>query len=340
MTTPAGRLGGGALRSLASLLDDTDAALRRGGSAVNSVWSSGFPALDATLTGGFRAGELVLLGGPQGNGKTTIGMQFVRNAVAAGRTGLVFSYEHEAHTLFERLISMEAAERIPGEVATVHDVRRALESETGGLSLEDVLTPLPGALPAFFALEDFGDRLHIHESSGSATTLAEIRRIVEDVAQRTGEPPFVLVDYLQKVPVGNGPVRDGENVSLAAEGLKELALQAGVPVVAVAAADKASLGAGRRMRIQDLRGSSALAYESDIVLILSEKVDIVARDHLIYDLGNAQRFSDWCVLTVEKNRHGRAGVELEFHKDFTHGRFHTDGQEVKERLLDERVFTT
>ena len=108
--------------------------------------------------------------------------------------------------------------------------------------------------------------------------------------------------------------------------------------IAVAAADKASLGAGRRMRIHDLRGSSALAYESDIVLILSEKVDIVARDHLIYDLGNAQRFSDWCVVTVEKNRHGRAGVELEFHKDFTHGRFHTDGQEVKERLIDERVF--
>jgi len=339
MTTPSGRLGGGALRSLASLLDDTDAALRRGGSAGNSVWSSGFPALDATLTGGFRAGELVLLGGPQGAGKTTIGLQFVRNAVAAGRTGLVFSYEHEAHTLFERLISMEAAERIEGEVATVHDIRRALESESGGLSLEDVLTPLPGALPAYFALEDFGDRLHIHESAGSKTTLAEIRRIVDDVAQTTGEAPFVLVDYVQKVPIPDA--RDGESMTAAAaEGLKELALASGVPVVAVAAADKASLVAGRRMRTQDLSGSSTLSYESDIVLILSEKVDIVARDHLIYDLGNVQRFSDWCVLTVEKNRHGRAGIELEFHKDFTHGRFHTDGREVKERLIDERVFVS
>ncbi|GAB3876316.1 hypothetical protein GCM10028802_14090 [Terrabacter terrigena] len=331
-------MGGGALRSLASLLDDTDSALRRGGSAGVSVWSSGFPVLDDTLTGGFRAGELVLLGGSQGNGKTTIGLQFVRNAVASGRTALFFSYEHEAHTLFERLVSMEASERIPGEVATVHEVRRALESESGGLTLEDVLTPLPGALPALFALADFGDRLHIHESNAS-TTLAEIRRIVDEVAQQTGDAPLVLVDYLQKVPVRDAhDARDGDAMTVAAEGLKELALQAGVPVVAVAAADKASLGAGRRMRIHDLRGSSALAYESDIVLILSEKVDIVARDHLIYDLGNAQRFSDWCVVTVEKNRHGRAGVELEFHKDFTHGRFHTDGQQVKERLIDERVF--
>jgi replicative DNA helicase len=254
MTTPAGPSGGGALRSLAALLDDTDAALRRGASAGAVVWSSGFPALDATLTGGFRAGELVLLGGPQGNGKTTMGLQLVRNAVAAGRTGLVFSYEHTAHTLFERLISMEAVERLQGEVATVHDIRRALESESGGLSLEDVLAPLPGALPAYFALEDFGDRLHIHESSGSTTTLEEVRRIVDDVAQRTGQAPFVLVDYLQKVPIREA--RDGERMVAAAEGLKELALQAGVPVVAIAAAEKASLGAGRRMRTQDLRGTS------------------------------------------------------------------------------------
>ena len=127
-------------------------------------------------------------------------------------------------------------------------------------------------------------------------------------------------------------------MTAATEGLKELALQAGLPLVAVAAAEKASLGAGRRMRTQDLRGSSSLAYESDIVLILSDKVDIVARDHLVYDLGNVQRFSDWSVVTVEKNRHGRAGIELEFNKDFAHGRFHTDGGEVKERLIDERVF--
>jgi replicative DNA helicase len=335
MTTPAGRPGG-SLRSLASLLDDTDAKLRRGAAAGASVWPSGFPVLDETLTGGFRSGELVLLGGPQGNGKTTIGLQFVRNVVAAGHTGLVFSYEHEAHTLFERLISMEAADRLPGEVATVHEIRRALESDSGGLSLEDVLTPLPGALQAYFALEDAGDRLHIHESS-TGTTLDEIRRVVEDVTARTGQAPFVLLDYLQKVPVrGSGEDR----ISAAAEGLKELALAAGIPVVAVAAAEKDSLVSGRRMRTHDLRGTSALAYESDIVLILSDKVDIVARDHLIYDLGNVQRFRDWSVVTVEKNRHGRAGVELEFGKDFSHGRFHTDGNEVKERLIDERVFTS
>ena len=41
---------------------------------------------------------------------------------------------------------------------------------------------------------------------------------------------------------------------------------------------------------------------------------------------------------MEKNRHGQARVELEFAKDFEHGRFHTEGNAVNERLIDERVF--
>ncbi len=131
MATPAAHRETGPLRSLGALLDDTDVVLRRGGSAGATVWSTGFPALDATLTGGFRSGELVLLGGPAGHGKTTMGVQFARNVVAAGGTAVIFSYEHESHTLLERLIAMEAAERTPGEVAGVIEVRRAFESARG-----------------------------------------------------------------------------------------------------------------------------------------------------------------------------------------------------------------
>jgi replicative DNA helicase len=44
------------------------------------------------------------------------------------------------------------------------------------------------------------------------------------------------------------------------------------------------------------------------------------------------------VLTVEKNRSGRAGAELEFRKDFGRGRFVPDGAVVSEKLVDERVY--
>lgn len=338
MSTPSRHRDVGPLRSVAALLDETDEVLRRGEPAGAAVWSTGFPALDTTLTGGFRAGELVLLGGPQGNGKTTIGLQFVRNVVQAGETAIVFSYEHEGHTLLERLISMEAAESDPGEVATVHDVRRALETGSHGASLGTLLSMLPGGEQAYSAIAGYGDRLHIHESSGVATSLDELSDVIRSVAERSERPPFVLVDYLQKVPVP-GAAED-DRITVAVEGLKDLALEIGVPIVAVSAADKGALASGHRMRTHDLRGTSSLAFEADVVMILSDKLDVVSREHLVYDLGNMQRFRDWSVLTIEKNRHGRAHVEVEFPKDFEHGRFHTEGRAVTERLIDERVFVS
>lgn len=326
------------LRSVRALLDETDEVLRRGEAASARVWSTDFPALDQTLTGGFRSGELVLLGGPQGNGKTTIGLQFARNVVAQGGSAVVFSYEHEAHTLLERLLALEAAEAEPLEAASVHEVRRSLEAGSAGAPLQTVLSALRGGDEAYAALAAYGDRLHLHESSGVTTTLDEIARVIRSVAAGGGSAPVVLVDYLQKVPVP-GAAED-ERITTAAEGLKDLALETGVPIIAIAAADKASLGAGHRMRTHDLRGTSSLAYEADVVLILSDKVDVVSREHLVYDLGNVQRFREWSVISVEKNRHGRAGVELEFTKDFEHGRFHTEGQLVAERLIDERVIVS
>ncbi len=96
--------------------------------------------------------------------------------------------------------------------------------------------------------------------------------------------------------------------------------------------------AGKRMRTNHLRGSSALAYEADIVLVLNNKFDIVARHHLTYDLSNSERFRDWAVLTIEKNRFGKDGVVLQYRTRFDQGRFIPEGEEVKEQLIDERVF--
>src|SRR6478735_10678180 len=142
MAPPTGPRDAGTQRPLDALLNETDDVLRRGLPAGARVWSTGFPALDTLLTGGFRAGELVLLGGPAGHGKTTLGLQMARNAVAAGGSAVVFSYEHESYTLLERLISMEAMEAsgtYAGDVAGVVEVRRALEVGSGGASLASVL---------------------------------------------------------------------------------------------------------------------------------------------------------------------------------------------------------
>ena len=94
------------LNSLATILQRADTRLRSPDSEVR-IWPTGFPLIDDVLGGGLRAGALNLLAGPQGQGKTTMALQIARNAVAAGRAAIFFSFELDAETLLQRLISME-----------------------------------------------------------------------------------------------------------------------------------------------------------------------------------------------------------------------------------------
>ena len=330
----------GRLSSVADLLARTDDAIQRGARPGAAVVPSGFAVLDDALEGGFRSGELVLLGGPQGLGKTTMVMQMIRNVVRGGGSAVIFSYEHEAHTLLERLLSLEASLVAGPDAARLPAIRGAFE-KTGpaGHSLDDRIAHLRGVPEGLQTLRTYAGRLHIHESTGATTDLEEIRRTVSMLQTDDAPPPLVVVDYLQKVPVPNGPAIEEERVTLVVERLKDLTLDLGVPILAIVAADKASLVSGKRMRVHDLRGSSALAYEADVVLILNDKYDVVARHHLVYDLGNAERYKQWVIMTIEKNRHGVDGVELEFRKQFAEGRFEASGQYVVEQLIEERVFT-
>ena len=328
----------GRLRSLGDVLAETDEKLRQGQTAGARVWPTGFDSLDMALTGGFRSGELVLLGGPQGLGKTAMALQMLRNSVAANRSAVLFSYEHDAHSMLERLIAIEAGAIAGTEGVGLTKIRAGFEARhSRAKSMRERFGDTVGGREAVEALESYGQRLHVHTSSGMHTTLEEIRTAVMEVIESDGRPPLVLVDYLQKVPVA-GAVSEEERVSIVVEQLKDMALELGVPVLAIVAADKSSLVAGRRMRVNDLRGSSALAYEADVVLILNDKYDIVAKHHLVYHLGNAERFRHWVVMSIEKNRNGADHLELEFQKRFEQGRFEPEGRVVEEQLIEERVY--
>ena len=113
-----------------------------------------------------------------------------------------------------------------------------------------------------------------------------IAAAIDEVRERTGESPLVVVDYLQKV---HSPIADQEErITAVTEGLKDLALDQDVPILAVVAADKEGLAAGKRMRVNNMRGSSALAYEADTVLLLNNKYDVVARHHLVYSTATSR----------------------------------------------------
>ncbi|MFN8013210.1 MAG: DnaB-like helicase C-terminal domain-containing protein [Dermatophilaceae bacterium] len=326
---------------MATLLARTDAMLREGRAPGATVWPTGFGRLDGVLGGGVRSGELALIAGSQGQGKTTFGLQMLRQVATIGRPAVFFSFEHESHTLLERLLAMEgayAADADPQGLspADVGRVRAVFEQvDAPGASLASMMGVLPRGAAALAAVEAYAQRLHLHESSPT-TDVLHMARVVEQVAGTEGIAPLVLVDYLQKVPAVGAD--EGERTTAIVEGLKDMALEFGAPVVAISAADKERLGAGQRMRAEHLRGSSSLAYESDIVLVLADKADIVAREHLVYDLTRMDRYREWVVVSVEKNRHGNDNVVLEFEKDFAHGRFHPEGRPVEERLIEERVF--
>jgi replicative DNA helicase len=322
--------------SLGEVLDDTDRLLVQGRRAAPRVMPTGFRGLDTYLGGGLRAGELCLVGGPQGLGKTAFVLQIARNVATRGEAAIVLSYEHDPTTLLERLVAIEAAEWLGIEGLPLRQVRQALEGAGTTGTLEDRLGEAPGGADAVAALREYGARLLLHRSSGTRTDMAAIRSIVFAAVERTGRHPLLVVDYLQKVYVP-GAAPDDDRVATVVEGLKDLALEAEVPVLAVVAADKEGLTAGRRLRVQHLRGSASLAYESDVILIMNEKYDIVARHHLMYDSRNAERFRGYVVVSIEKNRAGLNRIDLQLRKRLEQSRFEPEAEPVGEELVDERV---
>ncbi|MFT4288207.1 DnaB-like helicase C-terminal domain-containing protein [Nocardioides sp.] len=324
------------LHSLSTVLERVDERARLGTTATR-IWPTGFGVLDDVLDGGLRAGNLILLAGPQGQGKTTMALQIARNAAAAGHAVIYFCYEHDPEVLLGRLVSLEAGELYDTHAPNQDRFRHLFEdSRANPNGLVGRLQELPTATEALQSVLRYEKRFHVHRSTGSATNIKVISEAVEQVRHETGLEPLVIVDYLQKVKVDSGSNVEAERVTEVVEDLKDLAIMHQVPVFALSAADKEGLATGRRMRAQHLRGSTALAYECDVMLILNNKYDIVSRQHLVY-AASVEKFRQFVVVSVEKNRNGRAGVELEFRKRFEQNRFETDGALVAEQLIDERL---
>ena len=323
------------LMTVGASLARSDERMLTGRNAAGRVWKTGFTGLDPLIGGGMRAGSLVLLAGPQGLGKSTFALQVARNNAATGRPVLYFSYEHDAEDLTQKLIAMEAGELDESDQVRVASIRSIFD-DLWVSSLEHRLESVPSGVEALARVSHYSEQLFVHRSTGTRTDLAAIEAAIEAVRELSGTTPLVIIDYLQKVK--SAQEDELAKTTEVVEGLKDLAIDIGSPVLAIAAAEKEALRSGKRMRASDLRGSSALAYEADVVLVLNNKFDIVARHHLTYDLGNAERFRDYAVLTVEKNRFGRDGAVLQFRTRFDQGRFEPEGTDVKEQLIDERVF--
>ena len=309
----------------------------------------GFSPLDRTLGGGIRSGELMLIGGAQGTGKTTMSLQIARNIAQSGQANVLYiCFEHDEEYLLNRLMAMESALAGPMPPDRQHgvkiqDVRREvlgtwLAQGGRGPTRRPARQPAPAA----------GARAHraatarassccaaSHASTPPRPTCARWSRTTV-ARRRTGRwsSSSTTCSACRSYP---DPPTEAEKVTNVVAALKDMALGLGVAVVCIVAADKEGLKAAR-LRNHHLRGSSALNYESDVILILNEKYHIVAKVNIEFNPHQAQRFRDWTIVSVEKNRSGRDAVDLEFEKHFEYSCFDPNGRQVQEKLIEERLY--
>jgi replicative DNA helicase len=330
-------------RSALDVLVDLNDNLASGRFGEYQAIPLGFGMLDKTIGGGLRAGELMLIGGAQGTGKTTMALQMSRNVASSGQANVLYiCFEHEEQYLLNRLVALESAlAHLPQKTGAIkiQDVRKEIMASwmaegAGGAGL----TANQKLRPSLDRIARYGQNLFLMRGSQTASTVENIRKLIQQHRQLSGDRRLlVVVDYMQKVPMHPEPTTEAEKVTFVINGLKDIALSEQVAMIAIVAADKEGLKA-QRLRNHHLRGSSAINYEADIILIINEKYHIVAKVNIEFNPYQAQRFRDWVILTVEKNRGGQDNVDLEFEKHFEYSCFDPNGRTVQEKLIEERLY--
>jgi replicative DNA helicase len=328
--------------TLAEVMVEVGEQAARGEAERLRPMATGFNPLDDILNGGLRPGELLVIGGPFGVGKTIWGLQVARNTVLADRNNwaMYVCYEHDRAHLMSRLMCMESAERgYRDDALTLRRIADLSLDSARGPGLVERLKRTPRYQPLMEAMDSYAQQLYLVKASGDHSTLDDVRRWVEealDAGAGMGRL-LVVVDYLQKIPMRRTTLEpEIEVTTVLTQGLKELAMSLGIQVIAIAASDRLGLKA-RRMRLSDLRGSSALQYEADIGLVLNNKYAILSREHMVYNPQGAEAYRNWVVMSVEKNRAGRNAVDMEYQLDAAHFRIVPTGDFVRERLVDEKV---
>lgn len=224
--------------------------------------------------GGWAPGWLYVVGARPATGKTVLGIGVTLDCARRHKAAVLISLEMPKTDLYLRMLA--ATGSVPGE-RLLHRTLRPHDWEHVRTAASRI-SKLP---------------LVVDDRSG--LTLAQIRARVRS-EQRTREVGAVVVDFLQLVRPGaeGGRVDDRRvQVDLVAMGLKDIARDLSVPVIALAQLNRAPASrADKTPALTDLRESGGIEQAADVVMLLHR------------DLKN--RPDDLQVL-VEKNRHGSTG---------------------------------
>jgi replicative DNA helicase len=260
---------------LSVLLSRID-AVSDGSRAADTI-SCGFPSIDKMLGGGFRRGDLIVLGGDVASGKSALALAFGIRAGAQDSRVALFTAESSVERVLERVIAIEARTRID-------DLRQG--------TLDDLARANAGA-----AALRLREHLPIIERIGGGG--------VDELSSFLSELPhvdLVIVDSL--VALAKGARSLDEELASIVRRLKTLAVERDVPVLATAPLPHLAARADRRPTLDDFGALGAIKQQADIVLALFRE-DMYESSR---DIAGATE------LLVRKNRNGPTGyVDLYFY---------------------------
>jgi replicative DNA helicase len=265
----------------------------KGGNAITGV-PSGFKDLDE-LTTGFQGSDLVIVAARPSMGKTAFTLNIAQHAAIEHNIPVaIFSLEMSKESLVQRMLTSEArvdAQRIRKGQLRDDDFPR-LARAAGILSSAPVwIDDTPGM------------------------TLLEMRSKARRLRVDSGVG-MIMVDYLQLMSGPTSSESRQQEVSMISRGLKALAKELSVPVVALSQLSRAPeqrTGDNKRPQLSDLRESGAIEQDADLIMFLYRQEFY---DGPVDKDGNS--LEGKAEVIIGKQRNGPTGiVNLFFHKQYT-----------------------
>ena len=255
--------------------------------AITGV-ASGFNRLDH-MTGGFQPSDLIIVAGRPSMGKTALALNMAQHAaVCEDKKVLIFSLEMSRDQLTMRMLCSEA---------------RIDSTRMRGGFLGDA------DWPKLSAAADSLSKASIHIDDTGAISLTEVRAKCRRIQAEKGLD-LVIIDYLQLMrgKVKGDSSRERE-ISEISRGLKALARELDVPVIALSQLNRAlEQRQDKRPMLSDLRESGAIEQDADVIAFVYRDDYYNAESE---DRGLAE-------VIVGKQRNGATGkVKLSFLNQYT-----------------------
>ncbi|MBI5526121.1 MAG: replicative DNA helicase [Deltaproteobacteria bacterium] len=257
--------------------------------------STGYSRLDE-MTAGLQPGNLIIIAGRPGMGKTSLALNIAEHAAIRKKAPvIVFSLEMDRNELAQRMLSSEA-----GLGLNKFRFPKRMEVEDWGplSAASDKLSQAP------IFVDDSGS-LNVLEMRGKA------RRLKHEQGGKLG---LIVVDYLQLMR-GHGRADNREQeISEISRSLKALAKELRVPIIALSQLNREPekrTGAGKKPVLADLRESGSIEQDADVVIFIYRPE--------VYE-GEAKKGQ--AEIIVAKQRNGETGsIHLRWVAEFT--RFET-----------------